>query len=183
MKYTKEQFIEKYCSGETIKYVFFWGHTEKGDEVTKACFSQWYPCTFVVDDVTYHTAEQYMMAQKARLFGDLEIFKEIMAANNPKTYKDLGRKIRGFNEAVWNANKAQIVIDGNYAKFTQNPVLGEFLAQTGSRVLVEASPYDAIWGIKMATTTPGIENPAIWKGQNLLGFALMEVRDMIKEQE
>lgn len=137
MKYNKELIMKQYEQNENLKYVFFWGHTEKDGQVTKACFSQWYPCTFVVEGVTYHTAEQYMMAQ--------------------------------------------IVVAGNYAKFSQNKELEEFLLQTNERVLVEASPYDAIWGIGMSATTTGLENPATWKGQNLLGFALMEVRDRLQE--
>lgn len=179
MKYSRDMFIEKFQNGEVLKYVFFWGHTVKPGEVTKTCFSQWYPCTFVVDGVTYNTAEQYMMAQKALLFNDKEIFDEIMSASHPKQYKALGRKIRGFDGKLWDEKKGQIVVDGNLAKFSQNKELGEFLLNTNERVLVEASPYDTIWGIGMSANAAGLENPQNWKGQNLLGFALMEVRDML----
>lgn len=183
MKYNREMIIEKFNTKEKLKYVFFWGHTQKDNEITKTCFSQWYPCTFVVDGITYYTAEQYMMAQKALLFQDEDIFHEIMEAKHPKEYKALGRKIRGFDEKVWNEKKGQIVIEGNYAKFSQNESLKEFLLTTGNRVLVEASPYDKVWGIKLAANTPNIENPTIWKGENLLGFALMEVREMLEGEE
>lgn len=182
MKYTREMLIEKYNNNEKLKYVFFWGHTQKGNEITKTCFSQWYPCSFVVEGVTYYTAEQYMMAQKALLFQDKKIFEEIMNAKHPKEYKALGRKIRGFDEEIWNEKRGQIVIDGNYAKFSQNEPLKKFLLATGDRVLVEASPYDRIWGIGMSMDTQNIENPTIWKGQNLLGFALMEVRELLQEE-
>lgn len=183
MKYSREMIIEKYNSKEKLKYIFFWGHTQKGDEITKSCFSQWYPCSFVADGVTYNTAEQYMMAQKALLFQDEKVFEEIMEAKHPKQYQALGRKVRGFNQKLWDEKKGQIVIDGNYAKFSQNKPLKEFLLTTGDRVLVEASPYDKVWGIKLAQDTPNIENPTIWKGENLLGFALMEVREMLAGEE
>lgn len=182
MKYSREMIIEKFNQQEKMKYVFFWGHTKKANEITKTCFSQWYPCTFVVDGVTYYTAEQYMMAQKALLFQDKKIFEEIMEAKHPKEYKALGRKIKGFDEKVWNEKKGQIVIEGNCAKFSQNETLKRFLLNTGNKVLVEASPYDRIWGIGLSADTPNIENPTIWKGQNLLGFALMEVRELLKEE-
>ncbi|MDE7226582.1 MAG: NADAR family protein, partial [Ruminococcus sp.] len=158
------------------------GHRPSADgSITKSCFSQWYDCKFTVDGVEYHTAEQYMMSQKALLFGDFEINKEIMSAKHPNQFKSLGRRISGFNEEIWNNNKTAIVIKGNYAKFSQNPELKKFLINTGNRILVEASPYDKIWGIGMSANNPDIENPYCWKGTNLLGFCLMEVRDMISE--
>lgn len=180
MKYNREMITEKYNNEENLKYIFFWGHTQKDEKVTKACLSQWYPCDFVVEGVTYYTAEQYMMAQKALLFQDKETFQEIMEAKHPKEYQVLGRKVRGFKEKIWNEKKGQIVIDGNYAKFSQNEALKEFLLTTGDRILVEASPYDKVWGIKLAENAPDIENPATWKGENMLGFALMEVREILE---
>ena len=135
-----------------------------------------------VDGVEYSTAEQYMMSQKALLFGDIEINKEIMSAKHPKQFKELGRKIRNFNEKIWNDNKTDIVIRGNYAKFSQNLELKDFLLKTGKRIIVEASPYDKIWGIGMQANSSGIENPLEWNGENLLGFCLMEVRDLLMEE-
>lgn len=182
MKYDLQYVIDKYNSNEKMKFIFFWGHTEKGSEITKACFSQWYPCSFEIGGASYYTAEQYMMAQKALLFGDEKVCREIMAAKHPKQFKDLGRKISGFSESVWDEHKQQIVVDANYAKFSQNPKLKEFLLRTNTRILVEASPYDKIWGIGMAADDKNVENPIMWNGQNLLGFALMEVRDGILEK-
>lgn len=179
MRYNTEYVKQQFRKGKRMKYVFFWGHTEKPGKVTKACFSQWYDCRFEVDGVVYHTAEQYMMAQKAILFQDEAVFQEIMAASHPKQFKALGRKIANFREDLWNERKYQIVVEGNLAKFSQNKELGKFLAQTGSRILVEASPYDKIWGIGMAADDTKVENPLMWKGENLLGFALMEVRDRL----
>ncbi len=170
---------EIFSQGKRLKYIFFWGNTEREGSLTKACLSQWYDCKFEVNGNSYHTAEQYMMAQKALLFGDTEIYRQIMKSSHPKQYKELGRKISGFKEELWKENRLKIVIEGNIAKFSQNPELKEFLKATGNRVLAEASPYDRIWGIGMAKDDPNIENPLMWKGMNLLGFALMEAREKI----
>ena len=122
-----------------------------------------------------------MMSQKALLFNDKEIYNRIMKADNPGEYKSLGRKIKNFDENIWNEHRTEIVLKGNIAKFSQNTGLRDFLLNTGSRILAEASPYDRIWGIGMAQNENGIENPYNWKGDNLLGFCLMETRDILRE--
>lgn len=183
MKYDANWLIEKFDRQEKLKYVFFWGHQPSANgEITKSCFSQWYACEFVVDDVKYYTAEQYMMAQKALLFDDKAVFDEIMAASHPKQFKALGRKIKPFNETTWNLHKKDIVVRGNLAKFGQNEAMNKFLLCTKERILVEASPYDRIWGIGMSKDDDNIENPHMWKGENNLGFALMEVRDILAQK-
>ena len=181
MKYNLENLIKDFNSKKKLKFLFFWGHTENGAETTKACFSQWYSCKFVVDKITYHTAEQYMMAQKALLFNDDEIFHKIMSSKSPKEYKELGRKIKNFSDSKWNENKYQIILKGNIAKFSQNKKLKVFLLNTGTKILVEASPYDKIWGIGLSADQENIKNPLTWNGENLLGFALMEVRDLLNK--
>ena len=182
MKYLRETIIERFNKGEHLKYVFFWGHGKTSDEsITKTCLSQWWDCRFTIEGVEYNTAEQYMMAQKAVLFGDEKIRAEIMAASHPKQYKDLGRKISGFKQDIWDENCRDIVIKGNIAKFSQNEELKAFLLNTNMRVLVEASPHDKIWGIGMGADDPRCENPSLWNGTNFLGFCLMEVRDIIRE--
>lgn len=182
MKYTRELITERFNKGERLKYIFFWGHKSSVDgSITKSCFSQWWSCKFTVDGIEYHTAEQYMMAQKAVLFGDEKILAEIMAASHPKQYKDLGRRITGFKQDIWDKNCCDIVVKGNVAKFSQNGDLKAFLLNTNSRILVEASPYDKIWGIGMGADDPRCENPTLWNGTNFLGFCLMEVRDFIRE--
>ena len=181
MKYDLENLIKDFNSKKKLKFIFFWGHSQNGDEITKACFSQWYNCKFAVDGVTYHTAEQYMMAQKALLFNDNDIFNKIMNSKHPKEYKELGRKIKNFSDLKWNENKYQIVLKGNIAKFSQNEKLKTFLLNTGTKILVEASPYDKIWGIGLSADQENIENPLTWNGENLLGFALMEVRDSLNQ--
>ena len=177
--------LKKACdAGQTFKYLFFWGHTPAVDgRITEACFSQWWPCRFVVEGVEYTCAEQFMMAEKARLFGDGEMLEKIMEAVHPKEMKAYGRAVRGFDEEVWNRACREIVRCGNLAKFSQNPELWEFLKGTRKRILVEASPRDRIWGIGMGRTNPDAQCPLKWKGTNLLGFVLTQVRDELLERE
>lgn len=120
-----------------------------------------------------------MMFQKATLFGDHEIAQKILAAPNPGAAKALGRSVRGFVDAVWNEKRLEIVATGNHAKFGHHPELRAFLTGTKSRVLVEASPTDRVWGIGMAENDPHAEDPLAWRGLNLLGFALMIARSRL----
>jgi len=121
-----------------------------------------------------------MMAEKAALFGDVETRSKILQAHTPGAVKALGRSIRNFDEAVWVANRFSIVVRANAAKFRQDPSLGEFLQHTSTCILVEASPVDRIWGIGLAQNDEKASNPNLWEGLNLLGFALMQVRDGIE---
>lgn len=164
-----------------IEIIYFWGHTPNPRKMTKACFSQWYDCRFKVGDVDYHTTEQYMMASKALLFGDEETYREIMEAEGPDRYKKLGRRVCNFDPDVWDDRKYDIVVEGNKAKFSQNLELMEFLLSTGDAILVEASPYDKIWGIGLDIETAKEGSVEDWKGENLLGCALMETRDWLRE--
>jgi ribA/ribD-fused uncharacterized protein len=174
------QFIEdlrfRFNAGEKLKYVFFWGHQPSKNGMTASCFSQWYDAPFVVDGQRYPTAEHFMMAEKAALFGDQATRARVLQAPNPGAAKALGRQVRGFDEATWMEHRFSIVVRANEAKFAQNPELGLFLGQTGSRVLVEASPVDRVWGIGLAQDDEKATNPNLWRGINLLGFALMQVR-------
>jgi hypothetical protein len=173
----RESLLAATRHGGSPKYIFFWGHTPKrGGGVGKHVFSQWYEAPFTLDGVTYPTAEHWMMAEKARLFGDGAALARVLAAGNPGAAKAVGREVRGFDDARWNAARWEIVVRGNLAKFGQNPDLGGYLATTGDRVLVEASPVDRIWGIGLAEDDARAQNPELWRGLNLLGFALMEVR-------
>ncbi|MCQ2469830.1 MAG: NADAR family protein [Ruminococcus sp.] len=178
MKYTRENIPKN------AEFLFFWGHRPaSGGKITKSCLSQWFECEFTADGVKYHTAEQYMMAQKALLFGDNDVFELIMKADDPKEYKSLGRKIRNFDDKLWNDNRTDIVIKGNIAKFSQNKAMKNFLLDTADKVLVEASPVDCIWGIGLSADAPDASKPEKWRGSNLLGFCLMEVRDKLSEDE
>ncbi|MGB9150539.1 MAG: NADAR family protein [Burkholderiales bacterium] len=166
----------RFNAGEKLKYLFFWGHQPGRNSITASCFSQWYGASFVVDDQLYPTAEHFMMAEKASLFGHHATKAQVMNAPNPGAAKALGRQVRGFDEAVWLRHRFSIVVRANEAKFAQNPELGQFLRQTGNRVLVEASPVDRVWGIGLAQDDEKVNNPNLWQGLNLLGFALMQVR-------
>ncbi|MDC8105985.1 NADAR family protein [Chryseobacterium sp. PTM-20240506] len=180
MKYNLQNIIQKFQNKEELEFLFFWGHTAK-DQITKACFSQWYLAEFEEGGVIYKTAEHYMMAEKARLFNDENIEALIIEAQDPKEAKGLGRKIKNFDHHIWDEHKYEIVKRGNFFKFLQNGELKKFLLSTGDKLIIEASPYDKIWGIGMLESDPEAKNPLHWRGENLLGFALMEVRDDLKE--
>ncbi len=167
--------------GERIRYLMFWGHRPpRSGGVGAGCLSQWWPVDLTVDGVVYRTAEHFMMAGKARLFDDEETAAAIVAAEHPNRAKELGRRVRGFDEQVWEAARFDLVVRGNLAKFGQNPELAEFLLGTGERVLVEASPVDRVWGIGLAAGDERAGRPELWRGLNLLGFALMEVRRALR---
>lgn len=177
-----EQLCASLTQGHAHSFLYFWGHTGPEDgSISKACFSQWWPAAFEIDGITYQTSEHFMMATKARLFGDQQTCAEILATTHPKDAKELGRKVAGFKEEVWLEKRYQLVVQGNLAKFSQNEALKNFLLQTGDRVLVEASPTDRVWGIGLSVDQPAAKDPAKWQGLNLLGFALMEVRYLLTQ--
>lgn len=166
--------------GHRPQYLMFWGHrAQTPGGVGKQCLSQWWPCSFVIEGQAYSSAEHFMMAEKARLFGDEEARASILKATTPNDAKQLGRNVRAFDESTWSAARFEIVVRGNVAKFGQNAALREFLLNTNDRVLVEASPTDRIWGIGLAADDPRAETPETWRGLNLLGFALMEARRIL----
>ncbi|HRC58076.1 MAG: NADAR family protein [Myxococcales bacterium] len=140
-------------------------------------FSQWHRCVFTVGAHTYNCAEQYMMHGKALLFGDVAVAEQILKAAHPRTHKALGRKVTPYDEEIWRANRERIVLEGNRAKFTQSPDLLRALLATRRTELVEASPYDKIWGIGLAATDPRAQDPRKWRGHNLLGKILTSLRE------
>ena len=165
------------AAGARVTYQFFWGHQPQPDgSIGSGCLSQWWPAPFVVDGIRYATAEHYMMVGKARLFGDESTAAQMLAAPHPGAVKALGRQVRDFDQATWDAHCFELVVAGNVAKFGQHPDLGQYLSRTGNRVLVEASPVDRVWGIGLSATDPRAHDPARWRGRNLLGFALMHAR-------
>jgi ribA/ribD-fused uncharacterized protein len=121
-----------------------------------------------------------MMASKAKLFGDETSFQKIVVESEMKVIKELGREVRNFDGAVWDREKFGIVVAGNQAKFSQKEELSNYLLGTATKVLVEASTYDKIWGIGLAEDDPAAKSVTSWKGLNLLGFALMVVRSRLK---
>jgi ribA/ribD-fused uncharacterized protein len=180
MKYTRA-WLTNHIIENTIDFLFFFGHQPSKDgTITQSCLSQWWIQPFQDNEGTnYTSAEQYMMAGKARVFGDNEVLAEILASDNPADVKKLGRKVANFDDKTWQNHKYEIVKQGNIFKFSQNEDLKTFLLATHTKILVEASPYDTIWGIGLGKEHVNAPNPALWRGQNLLGFALMEVREAL----
>jgi ribA/ribD-fused uncharacterized protein len=162
------------------QFLFFWGHTAEGAELGKHVLSQWWPAPFSIGDRLYPTAEHYMMAEKARLFGDATTLAQILSAAGPAEAKSLGRRVQGFDEEVWTKHRFEVAVRGNTAKFGQNAALKAWLVATGDAVLVEASPVDRIWGIGLAADAPRAGDPHAWRGLNLLGFALMQARAALR---
>jgi ribA/ribD-fused uncharacterized protein len=178
---TVDQLLGSVLDGGQPDYLMFWGHRPPSvGGLGKGCLSQWWPVTFTVDGLAYHSAEHFMMTAKALLFGDAETAERIRQAPHPAAAKALGREVRGFDEQRWADRRFDLVVAGNLAKFGQHQDLRDFLLGTGSRVLVEASPRDAIWGIGLAADDDQAASPENWPGLNLLGFALMEVRHQLR---
>ncbi|MER5752836.1 NADAR family protein [Streptomyces sp. NPDC002088] len=189
-----EALVREVHAGARIKYLHFWGHRPRPDgQVGASCLSQWWPSPFVVDGVAYATAEHWMMAGKARLFGDEEGERRVLVAGHPSQAKKAGRLVRGFDEAIWEGERFRIVVEGSVHKFTADAALRDFLLGTGERsemgvppaegwgrVLVEASPVDRVWGIGLAADDEAAADPERWRGPNLLGFALMEARERLR---
>lgn len=184
MIYDIESLRNAWQAGRKFKFLFFWGHTPPSDgSVNQSCFSQWWMSPFVVEGTEYSCAEQYMMAEKARMFGDEEMMAAILQAKHPKEMKAYGRAVKNFDKDVWENGRYEIVKRGNLAKFSQNPELAAYLKESNKRILVEASPRDRIWGIGMGQSNPDADNPMKWRGQNLLGFVLTDVRDELMKTE
>ena len=180
-EYSRERLQQESAAGKKREICFFFHAQASLDGgLAEGCFSQWWMEDFQSGKNTFCCMEQYMMAAKAALFGDEEIREQILSSSDPKEIKGLGRKVSGFDSEVWDRFKYSIVLNGNWCKFSQNRDLREFLLSTGDSILAEASPYDAIWGIHLSADDPDAQDPENWQGENLLGSALMEVRDELR---
>lgn len=151
------------------KFTFFWSGP----------FSQWDYSPFEIDGITFPNAETYMMWAKDQLFSGGKLESQILAAKNPKTVKALGRLVQGFNRPQWEAVAKTIVFRGNMAKFTQNKSHYKELIRTKGTTLVEASPFDCVWGIGLAESDPRCNDRNLWMGTNWLGEVLTDVRDTL----
>ena len=151
------------------KFTFFWR--------TRSPFSNWHISPFEIDGIWYNCSEQWMMAEKARLFDDKKILIKILASTEPRDQKALGRLVQGFDKAKWDAIAREIVYKGCVAKFSQNPKLKEALLATEGTTMVEASPVDCIWGIGLAEDDPRALDRSKWLGTNWLGEVLDRVRE------
>ena len=154
------------------KYYFFWNGP----------FSQWYISDFVDEkypNITFNCAEQYMMYRKAILMNDNNTADRILDSVIPRFQKSLGRSIRNFDGELWDKHKFDIVVRGNVLKFSQNVILLKEMKKSGDKIFVEASPYDKIWGIGLDENTAKNLSEEKWKGENLLGKALVKAREII----
>lgn len=158
----------------TETLVLFYGQSE--------FYSNWNKKGFTVKDIRFANGEQYLMYCKAMFFGDAETAAKILAEPDPKEVKKLGRAVKGYVDAQWAANRLRFMRRGLLEKARQNPEIKEQLLATGHRVLVEASPYDPIWGIGLSENDPRALEPAQWRGQNLLGQAWMWVRAELRAE-
>jgi ribA/ribD-fused uncharacterized protein len=169
---TLEELKKAINEGQTFVYELFWGGP----------FSQWAKSPFFVSGKKYPTAEHWMMAQKATMFNDSDALERIMKTTNPRNAKKIGRQVKGFDVDVWESRCFEYVTTGSIYKFQQNEDLKKVLMATGDKVLVEASPYDKIWGIGMGEDDLRCNDPFKWDGTNYLGFALMEAREFLKKE-
>lgn len=144
--------------------------------------SNWYPAPFKYKDIEFKNTEQFMMYCKAKLFNDHEIAQKILQASSPKEHKALGRQVRNFDDKLWNENCERYVRIGCLEKFRQNPELAVFLFNTGNTELVEASPFDRIWGVGLSSSDPRILDKKQWRGQNKLGKILTQVREVLLQE-
>lgn len=142
--------------------------------------SNWYLSDFQIDGITFTSMEQYMMYKKAICFKDENIANQILAEKNVAKIKELGRLVSAYDEHIWNGVRQIIIYEGLLAKFSQNEFLKGRLLDTKNSILAECAVKDRIWGIGLSLTDPKRLIPSEWKGQNLLGYALMMVRDRLK---
>lgn len=170
MKQFKEQdFLSQYN-----QYHFFYA----------GLLSNWNDTAFTdtSSKIPYNCSEQFMMHKKALLFNDHDTALKILKAKSPREQKELGRLVKNFNKEVWDIHARQIVYEGCYHKFTQNEDAYKYLMETKGYYLVEASPYDTVWGIGLAGYDESIHDPKNWKGTNWLGQVLTVLReDLIEE--
>jgi hypothetical protein len=158
----------------TQKRIYFWG----------GIFSQWAKCDIFDPSLnkTFNCAEQAMMYYKAMTFQDGEAMREVFKEKDPRNQKAIGRTIKNYDDEIWNEVKYNIVVRNNRLKFLQNPAWRELLIYTDGYDLVEASPYDKIWGVGLGEDNPDILDKSKWKGENLLGKAINDARVSIIEE-
>ena len=157
----------------TDTHVFFWGSE----------FSNWYSCKFKYMDIEFSNTEQAFMWEKANYFDDTATADLILKTPNPKENKKLGRKVRNFDVEKWMLLSYAFMVGVNYSKYKQNEDLKQILLSTDNKVLVEASPYDKIWGIGLGLDNDNCLDETKWQGMNLLGQALMEVRKQLRNEK
>lgn len=166
----------------TKKHVLFWGEWP----------SNWYPAGFDVEmmikgekkNLHFFNSEQYFMYVKAIVFGDYDVADGILATKDPKKAKALGRAVKGYDDKVWNEMRYKVMVDANKAKYSQNEDLKKLITsdEFKGKHYCEASPVDYTWGCGFGENDPLADDESRWKGKNLLGKALDEVRDWLLKQ-
>lgn len=141
--------------------------------------SNWYRSDFTVAGMQFSSMEQFMMYKKAICFSDIKIARKIQETSDVSKIKELGRQVSGYNENIWNGLRQITVYEGLLEKFSQNRVLCEKLKETKNTILAECAVKDRVWGIGLSMNDPRRLDIREWKGQNLLGYALMLVREKI----
>ena len=155
--------------------IFFWHEDERNGYL-----SNWYESPFTVDGFRYLHVEQYIMAEKAKLFGDTERYTQILRATTPGDCKALGKQVTPYEDKVWAYFRAEVLKKGLFAKFSQNGALRQQLLSTGDELLAEASPGDKVFGIGLDAAAAAKLSSTAWPGENLLGHALMELRPVLR---
>lgn len=153
-----------------------------GPEESHGFLSNWAISNFTKDGTSYFAMEQYIAHQKALTFGDEEIAGKVMASFDFEEMKALGRQVRNYDNRVWNGIRQIVIYNGLLEKFRQNPEMKAQLLATGDAVLAEAEDSDGIWGIGLSMEDPARLDMQQWQGQNLLGFALMQVREALRKE-
>lgn len=158
----------------TDTHIYFWGDPS---------LSNFGPTLFEYKGHRFFNSEQAYMWEKALYFNDFDIADQILETKNPRDAKNLGRKVSNYVDEDWSKVRYQLMVDVCLAKYRQDQDKRETLLSTGNRTIVEASPHDKIWGVGWHWTDPEILDESNWKGENLLGKALMEVREVLKTDE
>ena len=178
MKYDLAWLKQRYDSGAQPEFFFFAASPAGTREMSlRSVLTQWYPSAFSVQGDQYASAAHWMMVQKAKLFGDHAAATELLEMQSDDHIRQRGRQIDGFEQKHWDQHRYSIVMQGNLHKFSQHPAMRTYISGTQPLVLSEANPHDKVWGIGLEEHSPEASNPHQWRGLNLLGFALMEVRD------
>lgn len=141
--------------------------------------SNWYPSLFTVEKKTFSSMEQFMMYRKAICFGDEAVATNILSTDDVAEIKALGRQVSNYDEHIWNGIRQIVVYEGLLAKFSQNENLKNKLKSTGEAILAECAVKDLIWSVGLSMTDPDRLDKTKWKGQNLLGYTLMMVRERL----
>ena len=145
--------------------------------------SNWYLSDFTVDGVSFSSMEQYMMYQKAVVFKDKDIASKILKTDDVERIKEYGRQVSNYDDTVWNDVRQIVIYKGLLGKFKQNEELKKELLDTGDDILAECAVSDKIWGIGLSMKDSNKNDIKAWRGQNLLGFALMLVRDELRKSD